>query len=221
MGAGDHVPEVSVDSVDVEKFAVFIPIVSPGIGGAVGEDFEGLAVGMKTPDASFDRNALGFGRPGNADIAGAGTAAASVKPTIGAPAEAVGKVVVVVLGDGKAIEDDFGFAIGNIVLIAVGDEEELWRAHGPNPTASQFDTGEHLQLVGEDLAGVGLSVVVFVVKNDNAIAQFEIEAPPSLGIGVVFGDPHTAFVIPGHRDGILDFGLGCEDRHLKSFGEFE
>ena len=221
MGAGDHVPEMSVDSVDVEKFAVFIPIVSPGIGRAVGEDFEGLAVGMKTPDASLDRNALGFGRPGNADIAGAGSSAAAVKPAIGAPAEAVGKVVVVVLGDGEAIEDDFGFSIGDVVAIAIGNEEELGRAHGPNSAASQFDAGEHLQLVGEDLAGVGLSVVVFVVKNDNAIAQFEIEALASLGIGVVFGDPHAAFVIPGHCNGILDLGLGCEDGHLKSFGEFE
>ncbi len=218
---GDHVPEVAVDGVDEEEFAVLVPVVAPGIGGAVAEDLEGFAVGVKAPDATFDGNALFQGRAGLSDVARTRATAATVKPTVGSPAEAIGEVVVVVFGDGEAIEDDFGFAIGDVVLIAVGDEEELRRAHHPNAAASEFDAREHLQFVGEDLALVGFSVAIFVMENDDAVAEVEIEALAAVGVGVVLGDPHTALVIPGHRDGVLDVGFGGEDGGLESFGELK
>jgi len=221
VSAGDHVPKVAVDGIDVKKLAVFVPIVAPGIGGAMGEDFEGFAVGMKSPDAAFNGDALRVGRTRDTDITGAGSAAATVKPAVGSPAESIGKIVVVVPGDGEAIEDDFGLAIGDVVAIAIRNEEELRRTHCPDAAASEFDAGEHLQLVGEDLALVGFSVAVLVVENDDAIAEVEVEAFAAFGVSVVFGDPHAAFAIPSHCDGILDLGFSGVDGGLESFGEFE
>lgn len=40
MGAWDDVPEVADDGVDEEGFAVRVPIHAPGVGGALGNDFE-------------------------------------------------------------------------------------------------------------------------------------------------------------------------------------
>jgi hypothetical protein len=144
---GDHVPEVAVDGVDKKEFAVFIPVVSPGIGGAVAEDFDGFAGGMEAPDAALDGDALVLGGAGLADLAGAGAAAATVEPAAGSEAETVGEVVVVVLSDGETIEDDLRLGVGDVVAVFIGDEEELGRAHRPEAAASGFDAGEPLEFV--------------------------------------------------------------------------
>ena len=47
--------------------------------------------------------------------------------------------MVVALGDGEAIEDDLGIGVGDVVVICVGDEEELGRAHEPDAVFSDFD----------------------------------------------------------------------------------
>ena len=66
--AGNDVPEMADDSVDEKQLAVFIPVMSPGIRGAVADDFEFFARGMITPDAAVDGCALGFGRAGHTNL---------------------------------------------------------------------------------------------------------------------------------------------------------
>ena len=129
--------------------------------------------------------------------------------------------MVVALGDGEAIEDDLGIGVGDVVVICVGDEEELGRAHEPDAVFSDFDRGEHLEIVGEDLAGLCFAVVIFVFENNDAVAEFQVESFSAFGVGEILGDPHTAFVIPGHGDGVLDIGLGGKDGGFESFGELE
>ena len=221
VGAGDGVPEVAVYGVDEEEFAVFVPVESPGVGGAVAEDFEGFAGGVEAPDAALDGDAHFFGGAGGADESGAGSAAASVEPAVGTPAEAVGEVMVVAVGDGEAIEDDLGLGVGDVVLVGIGDEEELGRAHEVDAIFCELDGGEHLEVIGEDLAGVGLAVVVGIVEDDEAVAEGEVESFSFFGVGEVFGNPHAAFVIPGHGDGVLDLGLGGEDGGLEVLGDLE
>ena len=87
--AGNHVPEVAVDGVDEEEFAVLVPVVTPGVGGAVAEDFEGFACGVEAPNAATEGDAFRFGRAREADIPRAGATATAVEPAIGSPAEAV------------------------------------------------------------------------------------------------------------------------------------
>ena len=58
MGAGDDVPEVAVDGVDEEELAVFVPVVAPGVGGAVAEGFDDVRLRMVAPDAAAQRDAL-------------------------------------------------------------------------------------------------------------------------------------------------------------------
>src|SRR6516165_4389511 len=51
MGAGDHVPEVTVDRIDEEKLAERVPIVAPGVGRAVGQGLDTFAARIVTPDS--------------------------------------------------------------------------------------------------------------------------------------------------------------------------
>jgi hypothetical protein len=95
VGAGDAVPEMAVDGVDEEEFAVLVPIVAPRVGGARAEDLDDFALRMVAPECAAQRNAVGGGRAGRAEFAGSRGAAAAVEPTVGTEAEAVGEVVVV------------------------------------------------------------------------------------------------------------------------------
>src|SRR3954471_9630802 len=52
MRARDSVPELAIDGVDEEQFAVLIPIMAPGVGAAAAEHFHDFALGMIAPDRS-------------------------------------------------------------------------------------------------------------------------------------------------------------------------
>ena len=62
--ARDQVPEVAVDRVDEERLAECIPVVSPGVGRAVGENLEPLAKRMISPEAAAERDRKASGVPG-------------------------------------------------------------------------------------------------------------------------------------------------------------
>lgn len=85
MRARDHVPEVAIDGVDEEKFAVFIPIMPPRIGGAMGEDFDDLALRVVAPNAAIHRDSIRFWSSWHSEFPRAGMPTAPVEPTIGAP----------------------------------------------------------------------------------------------------------------------------------------
>ena len=218
--AGDDVPEVADDGVDEEGFAVLVPVHAPGIGGAVGDRLEDFADGMIAPDAAVHFRAFGFGRAGFADGGGAGDAVAGVEPAVGAPLEAVGDVVADAVGL-EAVEEDDGFAVGHVVAVAVGEEEEIRRAEREDAAEAEFDAGEKLRAVPEDGAFVEAAVVVGVLENDDAVADGAVEADLGFGVGVVLGDPEAAAGIPGHRDGILHVGFGGEEGGLETGRELQ
>ena len=66
--AGNDVPEMADDGVDEKQLAVFIPVVTPGIRGAVADDLKLFALGMIAPDAAVDGCALGFRRAGHTNL---------------------------------------------------------------------------------------------------------------------------------------------------------
>src|SRR5207237_9783496 len=82
MRAGNQMEQVSGDRVRDEHLAIFVPVVSPGIGKAVAEDFEDFSRGMIAPDATVDRHALLFGASRGANPAGTRGPAAAIEPAI-------------------------------------------------------------------------------------------------------------------------------------------
>ena len=221
VGAVNEVPQVAGDGVDEKHLAVRIPVVAPRVCGAVSEDFDDFCFGMEAPDSAFHRHALVIGCARNTELTGAGMTAAAVEPAIGAKAETVGEVVVVRLGHGEAVEHDFGFAIGDVIAIAIWNEEHLRRAHEPHAATTDFDAGEHLHVVCENFARLGDTVPVLVFENDHAVLQSEVEALRTLGVGVVFCHPHAPLCIPSHADGILHIGFCGKERGLETFRQFE
>ena len=79
---------------------------------------------------------------------------------------------MIVLGrDGEAVEHDLGRPVGDVVAVAVGQEQQPRRAQQPDAAESQLDAGEHLHLVGEDRPPVEPAVAVGVFKDQDAVAQ--------------------------------------------------
>src|SRR6185312_5181381 len=95
MRAGELMPELSVDGVDEEQFAVLVPVMAPRIGAASAQRLDDLALRMIAPHRAPQRNALFRRSAERADFARGGGAAAAVKPTIGTEPQTVGEVVIV------------------------------------------------------------------------------------------------------------------------------
>ena len=220
MRAGHEVPEVSVHGVDEEHLSVRIPVVAPGIRGTVAEHFHHYALRVVAPDAAIERNAEIVRRAGRAETAGTRMPAATVEPAIRPPAQTVGEVVIVVLRHGEAVEHHLRRTVGKVVAIRIRHEEQLRRAHEPHAAAPDFHTGEHLHGVGENFARVGAAIVVFVLKDEHAVAMREIEAHLVLGISKILRHPHAPARVPRHGDGILHLRLGSEDIHTKAGRHF-
>ena len=187
----------------------------PGVGGAVVEGFKSFRLRVEPPHPAGDGDAALARSPGRADQAGAGGAAAAVQPAVGAPPQAVGEVVVVLLRHVEAVEHHRGGRVGPVVAIEVGHEEELRRAHQPGPAAAHLDAGEHLDVVGEDGPLLRLAVAVGVLEDQDPVAIAEVEPGRALGVGVVLGDPEPPPGVPRHGDRVADLGLGGEDRDLE------
>jgi hypothetical protein len=60
-----------------------------------------------------------------------------------------------------------------------------------------------------------MTVAVAVFKDNDAVAQAQVEFHAALGVGVVLGNPEPAPRIPSQTDGILDVGLGGKKCSLK------
>ena len=112
---------------------------------------------------------------------------------------------------GEAVEHDLGRSVGDVVAVAVGNEQELGRAHQPDAAEAELDAREHLHVLGEDGAFVEPAVAVGVVEDQHAVAEPEVELRGQLGISEVLRDPQPPARIPGHGDGVLDIRLGRED----------
>ena len=166
---------------------------------------------MVAPDRSAQRNALLRKRARHTGFTRARGAAASVEPAVRTESQAVGKGVVHIGRASEAVEHNFRRAVRHIVTIAVGNETQLRRAHRPHAPVPDLDAGQHLQLVSEHLARVEPAVAVLVFKNQDAIAQIEIELPAGLRVSVVLRDPQPPARVPRHRDGILHVRFGGED----------
>ncbi len=219
--AGNQVPEVSVDGVDVKRLAMFVPIVAPRIGRAGGERLEDFPSRMITPHPAANRHPRTIRRAGHTDFAGSRRAATSVEPTVRPPAQAIGEVVIVGRGHFESVEHYFGRAVGNTVAVFVWNEDQLLRAQRPHAAESDLDACKHLHFVRENIPRVETAVAIVVLEDQDAVAQVQIELFPVLGVGVVLCYPKPASRIPSHRDGILHIRFGGENGRLETGWEFQ
>ena len=163
----------------------------------------------------FSLTALRLRGARTADQRGGQNAVPSVEPAVRPPLQAVGDVVP----DARvvpAIEHHLRFAVGHVVAVAIGNEEQARRTQRPDAAEADLDAGQYLALVPEDGALVEPAVVVGVFENDDAIAQAKIEVHLAFGVGVILGHPQPAARVGRHGDRILHVRLGGEDGRVKS-----
>ncbi len=137
---------------------------------------------------------------------------AAVEPAVGAPGEAVERLVGIVLA--PAVEQDLGRAVGAVVAVAVGNEQKLRGRADPDAAEADLQAADQVQVVGEDLARVEPAVAVGVLEDEDAVLGLVVGHAPRVGIGL--GDPEPAAVVDRHRDRLDDVGLAGEERDLET-----
>ena len=216
MRPGKCVPKMAVDRVDVEEFAELIPVVPPRVRVARRDRLEYPALRLVAPHPAAHRHTLFRRTAGRAHFTRSRATHAPVEPAIRAEAQAVGEIVIVLLRHREAVEHHLRRAIRHIVAIAIGDEEHIRRTHRPHTAAAHLDAREHLQIVAENFARGKMAVVIFVLEDEDAVAQPEIEFPRRLGVGVILRDPQPPASVPRHRDGIPHIRLGGKHGGLET-----
>ena len=215
MRAHDPVPEMAVHRVDEKRLAHLIPVMTPRIHRAVPDRLEHPPLRMIPPHAAEERHPLRIRRARHRHATGRGRAATPVEPAIWSPAQAVGEVMIILRGHREAIQHHLRRPIGNVVAVAVGDEEQLRRAQRPHATVPDLDAREPLHLFREDAAHFRATIAIAILKDEDAIPESKVEPLRPLGVGVILRDPQTPARIPRQADGILHLRLGRKHAHGK------
>ncbi len=175
---------------------------------------------MITPDAGVDFHALRIAGLRRTDVRGALDAVAGVQPAVGAPLEAIGRGMpdrVFV----DAVEHDLRRTIGNVVAVAIGNEQQLRQVQHPHAAEADLDAGGFAALIPEHGAAIVLAVAVGVFENDDAVLEFRVPAAEVVaGPGVVFQHPQSAALVGGDGDRVLHVGFGGEDLQLEARRKF-
>ena len=191
-GTRNDVQEVGDDAGGGEEVAVLVVVEAPGVGGAVGIDFELVADGVITPDAGVERDSLVGGGARLADFAVREDAVTAVEPAVGAPDEAVERFVGVFVAE--SVEEDSGtgwdvfwrrkhwrdasatrpdwFAVWLIVGVFVGNKEEIGGGTDPDAAEAEFQAADEVEAFVEDGAFVEGAVEIGVFEDEDAVAAF-------------------------------------------------
>ena len=172
-------------AVGHEEGAIGAVVETPLVGATVGVDFEFMSDGVKAPDGGIDLQAFLFRGAGFADEGRVENAVTTVEPTIVSPEKGVWSFVSV--GEGKAVEENLGRAIGFVVSIRVGNKNKFGGAGREDATVSDLKSGNKVEIVGKDLVSFKSSVVIGVFENDEAVFSFAFFL--SAGVSKGFGDP--------------------------------
>ena len=202
--AGDHAEQVRDHAVGDERLAEVVEVESPRVGRAVRDDLEDLAGRVIPPDAAIHRRPLLLRRPRLADLRGGQDAVATPEPAVGTPVQGVEHVVLSV--DAPAVELDDRRAVGPVVAVAVGDEDQVGRGADPDPAEPQRDAGVVGPSVGKDGPAIEAAVAVGVLEDQDAIPAARPAQPDR--VRVVLDHPEPPPVVDGHGDRLDDVGLG-------------
>src|SRR5262249_45486036 len=106
-----------------EKLAVFVVVETPRIAAAVRKDLEFVPHWMIAPHPGAQFRALRRLHAGRPDARGVEPAWDGVEPAVRSPQKAIQRLVRVLVTE--AVEQHLGRAIGNVVMIAIRNEEEF------------------------------------------------------------------------------------------------
>ena len=202
----NDVVQVRDDAGRAERLAVVVEVDAPRVARALGEDFELVPRRMIAPDAGVERHALVVGRARLADARVREHAVAAVEPAVRAPDEGVERLVRVLVG--PAVEQDLRLAVGHVVAVAIGNEQQVRRRADPHAAEADFQAAHQVQPLGEHRALVELAVAVGVFEDQDAVAALALRRADR--ILVRLGDPQPAAVVDRHRDRLLHVRLGGE-----------
>lgn len=209
----DDVEEVGDDATGGKAVAEIIEVEAPRIGEATCEDFEIAGLGVEAPDASIEVEAVVFRRTRFSDERVGKNALATVEPAVGSPDETVEGFVAVL--HAPAVEKNFGFGVGNVVAISVGNENEIWGSAEVDPAVSDGNAGGEGDLVVEEFFGVEDAIAIGVLKNLDATELFVFVGAP-VDVVVVFHDPDAAFGVEREGDGFADVWFGGVNGNVES-----
>ena len=210
-----------------------IDLEAEGIASPFAKDFVDPGAGMIAPDALPLR---ADGRVGTvlrtADNAGDGAPLGAVQPAIGTPAEAVGDGVRVF--EAEPLEMHGRVAIGTIVVIAVGIEQQVRRLQHPQPVAIKGEGRTEAQPFDKDAMLVVATIAIGVFMNRDAIEPGKMPGgwggnavvnraeklvprdhlqPGGIGVLNELADPEPTAGVPLDAERLPNVGLG--DRHFQ------
>jgi hypothetical protein len=118
---------------------VRIEIEAPGVAAAVAEQLEAVRDGMVAPDALLEGDAAYLG--------GDGAPLAAVQPTVGPPGERIGDGVGIL--HAEALEQHLRVAVGHVVAVAIGIEEEVRHLQDKDAAMAERDAAGEIEVLDE------------------------------------------------------------------------
>jgi len=134
--------------------------------------------GLIAPDGLAEEVGDFFGVFGERgfDVGDAGGALRPVEPAVGAPGQAAGDGVSVF--EAEAGEVDDGIAVGDVVAVFVGIEEQVRRVGDPDAAAADEAGGGDVQAVDEGFDFAEGAVAFFIFEDGDFVVAGKI---PSIG----------------------------------------
>jgi len=212
--------------------AVAVEVESPGVAAPFAEQLEAFGGRVVAPDALLKTDAANVRRDG--------AALRAVEPAVGAPLQGIDHGVRVF--HAKTLEQHLGVAVGQVVAVLVGIEQQVRRLADVDAAVANGQRRGEIQTGDEVLGAIRAAVAVGVFEDrDLVFANGTVRR--RLGHAVVFGaqvavdidglqagrvrilqvldDPHPAAVVEGHGDGLPHVGFGGEQFDVEAVGHFE
>ena len=117
--------------------------------------------------------------------------------------------------DVPAVELDDRSAVGTVVAVSVGDEDQVRGRANPDSAEAQFDAGVVGPPIGEHGPPIEPAVTVGVFEDEDAVLAMRPAEPD--GIRIILDHPEPATVIERHGDRLDDVGLGGAEGHVEAF----
>ena len=203
---------VETAAVRDEEMAGLVEVDAPLVAAAGGEDLELVAHGMIAPDAGAQRDALGVRRAGFADVGAGEHALVAVEPAVRTPEEAVQRLVRVLVT--PAVEQHLGRAVGFVIVVAVGNEEQLGRGADPDAAEADLDATDEIEALRENLLRFEDAVAIGVLEDEDAVLA--LAGGLFVRVAVGFRDPDAAAVVEREGDRLVDVGFGRDEFRLEA-----
>jgi hypothetical protein len=117
-----------------------------------------------------------------------------------------------------AIKHDLRGSIRDVVVIAIGDEQEIRRRADPDAAEADFQSADEVQIFGKYFLGLKDAVAVAVLENQDAILALTF----GLAVRIThrLRDPDAAARVEGEGNRLVQVGFRGEQLGLEAGHEF-